>query len=53
MATYSFLYIDAEEHIGKSTQIECPTDEQAMEVASEEAGDYRAIQIGMENDLSP
>jgi hypothetical protein len=45
MTSYSFFFIDTDEHIGMSAQIECLTDEQAMEVAAQEAGDYRAIQI--------
>jgi hypothetical protein len=45
MTTYSLLFIDANEHIGRSRQIECPTDEQAVDMAAKESGDYRAIQV--------
>jgi hypothetical protein len=45
MATYSLLFIDANEHIGRSMQIECPTDQQAVDRAAKEPGDYRAVQV--------
>jgi hypothetical protein len=45
MATYSLLFIDANEHIGRSKQIECPTDQQAVDRAAKEPGDYRAVQV--------
>jgi hypothetical protein len=45
MATYSLLFIDANEHIGRSRQIECLTDQQAMDSAAKEPGDYRAVQV--------
>ena len=45
MTTYSFLFIDIDEHIGRSEQVECPSDERAVDIAAQEAGDYRAIQI--------
>jgi hypothetical protein len=45
MTTYNLLFIDTYEHIGRSAQIECLTDERAMEAAALEAGDHRAIQI--------
>ncbi len=45
MATYSLLFIDANEHIGRSRQIECLTDQQAVENAAKESGDYRAVQV--------
>jgi hypothetical protein len=45
MATYSLLFIDANEHIGRSRQIECPTDQQAVDRAAKEPGDYRAVQV--------
>lgn len=48
-ATYGLLFIDANEHIGRSRQIECPTDEQAVDMAANEPGDYRAVQIWNED----
>jgi hypothetical protein len=45
MATYSLLFIDANEHIGRSRQIECLTDQQAVDSAAKEPGDYRAVQV--------
>jgi hypothetical protein len=45
VATYSLLFIDANEHIGRSRQIECPTDQQAVDRAAKEPGDYRAVQV--------
>ena len=42
---YSLLFIDADETIGTSMQIECSTDEQVTNMASQEIGSYRAIQI--------
>jgi hypothetical protein len=32
-------------HIGRSRQIECPTDQQAVDRAAKESGDYRAVQV--------
>ena len=45
MATYSLLFIDANEHICRSRQIECPSDQQAVDRAAKESGDYRAVQV--------
>jgi hypothetical protein len=45
MATYSLLFIDANEHIGRSRQIESPTDQQAVDRAAKEPGNYRAVQV--------
>jgi hypothetical protein len=45
MTNYSFLFIDTNEHIGRSVQIECLTDERAMELAAQEARDCRAVQV--------
>jgi hypothetical protein len=42
---YSLLFIDADETIGTSKQIECSTDEQVTNMARQEIGSYRAIQI--------
>lgn len=45
MPTYSLLFIDADEAICASMQVECPGDEEAASVASGQAGDHRAIQV--------
>jgi hypothetical protein len=45
MTTYRFFFIDTHEHIGRSERVECPSDERAVDIAAEETGDYRAIQI--------
>jgi hypothetical protein len=45
MPKYTFLFIDADDAVGKSKQIECSTDEQAADMASQEAGEHRAIQV--------
>jgi hypothetical protein len=45
MPLYSLLFIYADETIGESMQIECSTDEQAMAIASQEAGGHLAIQV--------
>jgi len=45
VTTYTLLFLDADEHIGKSRQIECPSDEQVVDMAAHETGDYRAIQV--------
>jgi hypothetical protein len=42
---YSLLFIDADEIIGTSKQIECSSDEQVTNRARQEIGSYRAIQI--------
>ena len=41
MATYSLLFIDANEHIGRSRQIESPTDQQAVDRAAKEPGNLQ------------
>jgi hypothetical protein len=45
MAKYSLLFIDADETIGGSKQVECLTDDQVIMIARQEPGNYRAIQI--------
>jgi hypothetical protein len=45
MTTFTLLFIDASENIDRSRQIESPTDEQAVDMAAREPGDYRAVQI--------
>jgi hypothetical protein len=42
MTTYRLLFIDANEHIDRSTLIECPTDQRAVDIAAQEPGDYKA-----------
>jgi uncharacterized protein YunC (DUF1805 family) len=45
MTKYNLLFIDADEHIAMSKQIECSNDEQALNIAAQEAGEHRAIQV--------
>jgi hypothetical protein len=45
MPKYSLLFFGADERIVESRQIECLTDEQAMQIASQETGGHVAIQI--------
>lgn len=45
MTTYSLLFIDLNENIDKSRQVECSTDEQALKIAAQELGTYCAIQL--------
>jgi hypothetical protein len=45
MKIYSFLFIDTEEHISRSSKFECLTDEWAIGAAALQAGDCRAVQI--------
>ena len=45
MTIYSFLFIDENDLIGESKRIECFSDEQAIDLAAQEPGDYKAIQI--------
>jgi len=45
MKKYNLLFIDPDEHIGMSKQIECLNDEHALRMAGQEAGDHRAIQV--------
>jgi hypothetical protein len=52
MATYSLLFIDANEHIGRSRQIECPTDQQAVDRAAKEPGVTGPFRFGTETGLS-
>ena len=45
MTRYSLLFIDADEHIGRSHQVDCLSDDQAIKLASQEIGDHRAVQV--------
>ena len=45
IAKYALLFIDADGNIGMSKEIEFSNDEQASNMAGQEAGDHRAIQI--------
>ena len=45
MRTYSLLFIGANKLIGESKRIECSSDDQAIDMATRELGDYRAIQV--------
>jgi hypothetical protein len=45
MATYRFYFIDVHEHIGRSGEVKCPTDVQAVDIAARAIGEYMAIQV--------
>ena len=45
MTRYSLLFIDADEHIGRSHQVDCLSDEQAIETARQETGYHWAVQV--------
>jgi hypothetical protein len=45
MTIYTFLFVDATERISFSKKIDCSTDEQAIDLAAQEIGNHRAIQI--------
>jgi hypothetical protein len=45
MTTYSLLFIDANEHIGRSRQIECATEQEALDMATHDPGNYKAVQV--------
>jgi hypothetical protein len=45
MTTYSLRFIDADRRMLSSKQIECSTDEQAIELAGQEVDDQWGIQV--------
>jgi hypothetical protein len=45
MATYRFIWLDEKRNFVKSEHIECATDEQAIEIAAHQTGDYKEIEV--------
>jgi hypothetical protein len=45
MTAYRFLWLDEKGHVPKSTHAECTTDQQAIDLAGRQTGDYEAIEI--------
>jgi hypothetical protein len=45
MTAYRFLWLDEKGHVPRSTHVECATDQQAIELAGRQTGDYEAIEI--------
>jgi hypothetical protein len=45
MTTYRLLWLDEKGNARKSTQIECATDRQAVDIAGRQTGDYEAIEV--------
>lgn len=45
MTSYSLFFIDSNDRIERSHQVDCLSDEQAVEMARQETGDHCAVQV--------
>jgi hypothetical protein len=45
MTTYRFVWRDNKGNAPKSAQIECLTDQQAIDIAAHQTGDYETVEV--------